>query len=52
MVLSDYHFSYTLDLSRVPCHCNAAAYFIKMPSNVPDQYGGWYCDANYVTGIG
>merc|ERR1739838_674041 len=28
--LMDKHFAYTLDLSNVGCHCNAAAYFINM----------------------
>merc|ERR1712098_635702 len=27
--LMDKHFAYTLDLSNVGCHCNAAAYFIQ-----------------------
>merc|ERR1711973_770527 len=35
--LNNKHFAYTLDLSNVPCHCNAAAYFVKMPGNNP----GW-----------
>merc|ERR1712142_646097 len=39
------HFAYTLDLSNVPCHCNAAAYFVKMPGNNPGD-GDYYCDAN------
>merc|ERR1719385_170592 len=29
--LNGKHFSYTLDLSNVGCHCNAAGYFIDMP---------------------
>merc|ERR1719402_1782119 len=29
--LMDKHFAYTLDLSNVGYHCNAAAYFINMP---------------------
>merc|ERR1711868_249259 len=33
--LNNKHFAYTLDLSNVPCHCNAAAYFVKMPGNNP-----------------
>merc|ERR1712121_16340 len=31
--LMDKHFAYTLDLSNVGCHCNAAAYFIQMPGD-------------------
>merc|ERR1712088_289618 len=30
--LNNKHFAYTLDLSNVGCHCNAAAYFINMPT--------------------
>merc|ERR1711970_1325357 len=26
-------FSYSIDVSNVGCHCNAAAYFINMPGN-------------------
>jgi len=33
MKLNNLHFTYKLDLSRVPCHCNAAAYFNKMPAH-------------------
>merc|ERR1711962_1180951 len=43
--LNNKHFAYTLDLSNVPCHCNAAAYFVKMPGNNPGD-GDYYCDAN------
>ena len=50
--LNNLHFTYKLDLSRVPCHCNAAAYFNKMPVHSPGEGGDWYCDANYVGGIG
>jgi len=28
--LNDKHFSYTIDVSNVGCHCNSAGYFIKM----------------------
>jgi len=52
MKLNNLHFTYKLDLSRVPCHCNAAAYFNKMPAHSPGEGGDWYCDANYVGGIG
>merc|ERR1712027_126351 len=31
--LNNKHFAYTLDLSNVGCHCNAAAYFINMQGN-------------------
>jgi hypothetical protein len=45
--LNNKHFAYTLDLSNVGCHCNAAAYFINMPGgNAGD--GDFYCDANFV----
>jgi len=46
------HFSYDMDISRVDCHLNAAAYFVNMPahnsSHQPDKGkgGDWYCDAN------
>jgi len=43
--LMDKHFAYTLDLSNVGCHCNAAAYFINMPGNNAGD-GDYYCDAN------
>merc|ERR1739848_1703 len=29
--LNNKHFAYQLNLANVPCHCNAAAYFVKMP---------------------
>merc|ERR1712098_802940 len=35
--LMDKHFAYTLDLSNVGCHCNAAAYFIQMPTHGWDR---------------
>ena len=43
--------SYTVDLSRVGCSCNAALYFISMPgfnasSSEPDPRGNFYCGAN------
>ena len=51
--LFDQHFVYDLNLSGVPCHCNAAGYFIKMPSNQgPGGGGDYYCDANYIGGVG
>ena len=43
--LNNKHFAYTLDLANVPCHCNAAAYFVKMPGNNAGD-GDYYCDAN------
>merc|ERR1712066_30466 len=43
--LNNKHFAYTLDLSNVGCHCNAAAYFVKMPGNNAGD-GDYYCDAN------
>jgi len=51
------HFSFDVDLSRVGCHCNAAAYFIQMPgynsgqSPDPGSGGDYYCDANNGNGI-
>jgi len=48
--LLDKYFSFTVDLSNVGCHCNAAAYFINMPSSA--DTGDFYCDANYVGGSG
>jgi len=44
--LTDKHFSYTVDLSRVGCGCNAAAYFVSMPG-LASTGGDYYCDANY-----
>eukprot|EP00088_Acartia_fossae_P031760 TRINITY_DN32571_c0_g1_i1.p1 TRINITY_DN32571_c0_g1~~TRINITY_DN32571_c0_g1_i1.p1 ORF type:complete len:269 (+),score=72.73 TRINITY_DN32571_c0_g1_i1:3-809(+) len=48
--LMDKHFAYTVDLSNVGCHCNAAGYFIGMPGAGPGDGGDWYCDANFVGG--
>jgi len=48
--LNGKHFSYTLDLSNVGCHCNAAGYFIDMPGPGGGEGGDWYCDANFVGG--
>merc|ERR1712234_74969 len=42
---------YTLDLSNVGCHCNAAAYFIQMPGDHGGDGGDYYCDANNGNGI-
>jgi len=50
--LFDQHFTYDLNLSGVGCHCNAAGYFIKMPAQSPGNGGDYYCDANYVGGVG
>ena len=30
----DKEFSYSVDVSNVGCHCNAAAYFIDMPGEI------------------
>ena len=30
----DKEFSYSVDVSNVGCHCNAAAYFIDMPGKI------------------
>merc|ERR1711915_1012782 len=48
--LNGMHFSYTLDLSNVGCHCNAAGYFIGMPGPGGGDGGDYYCDANFVGG--
>merc|ERR1719369_1288425 len=48
--LLDKHFTYTLDLSKVGCQCNAAAYFIDMPGNNAGS-GDYYCDGNMGNGI-
>merc|ERR1712168_716834 len=49
--LMNKHFAYTLDLSNVGCHCNAAAYFIQMPGDHGGDGGDYYCDANNGNGI-
>merc|ERR1712142_529002 len=47
--LNNKHFAYTLDMSNVGCHCNAAAYFINMGfQNNNDDY---YCDAQGPNGV-
>ncbi len=46
MKLSGKTLSYNLDLSQVPCHCNAAMYFSSMPAPENSEYLDWYCDAN------
>merc|ERR1712215_540337 len=43
-------FSYSIDVSNVGCHCNAAAYFINMPGNNAGD-GDYYCDANFGNSI-
>jgi len=48
--LADKHFAYQLDMSNVPCHCNAAAYFVDMPGNNAGD-GDYYCDANHGNNI-
>ena len=46
-----------LDVSKVGCHCNSAAYFVKMPGYNfdqkpdPGEEGDYYCGANYGNGI-
>merc|ERR1712035_9432 len=43
MNLNGKRFAYTLDMSNVGCHCNAAAYFVDMPGNNGGE--NWdYCD--------
>jgi len=46
--LNDKHFSYTIDVSNVGCHCNSAGYFIKMGGSQGNggNDGDYYCDAN------
>lgn len=44
------HFSFTIDVSQVDCHCNAGAYFVQMPANEGGLAGDYYCDANFVNG--
>jgi hypothetical protein len=41
------HFSYDIDISTVGCHCNAAAYFDRMPGPATGNGGDYYCDANF-----
>ena len=47
---------YTVDMSNVPCSCNAALYFLKMPgydasqNPAPSAGGNYYCDAMKVGG--
>merc|ERR1739844_263429 len=48
--LMDKHFAYSIDVSNVGCHCNAAAYFINMPGNNAGD-GDYYCDANFGNNI-
>jgi len=47
-------FKYTVDLSGAGCHCVAAVYLVPMnQSTGPGTCGGdYYCDANYVRGVG
>jgi hypothetical protein len=48
--------SYTVDLSKVPCACNAALYLVAAPGYdanqhpFPSQSEDYYCDANQVGG--
>merc|ERR1712107_789799 len=49
--------SFDLDLSAVPCSCNAALFFVSMPGHNPDgtiAHGDspnpYYCDANKIGG--
>ena len=39
--------SYTVDLSKVGCACNAALYMVAMPYHNKDSCGDYYCDANF-----
>eukprot|EP01043_Picozoa_sp_COSAG02_P053706 COSAG02_NODE_5970_length_3901_cov_12.420831_3_plen_353_part_00 len=48
---------YTVDLSHVPCSCNAALYWVAMPGYdihgrpAPSLKGNYYCDSNKVWGV-
>ena len=51
--LGEKHFSYTIDISGVGCHCNAAAYFVVAQNNpFPGKDGSHYIVRiqNYVSG--
>merc|ERR1711899_598951 len=48
--LNNKEFAYSVDVSNVDCHCNAAAYFVDMPGNNPGA-GDYYCDANFGNSI-
>lgn len=53
--LANNYFAYTIDVSNVPCKCNAAMYWVNMPgyegtNPTPGPGGDWYCDANFVNG--
>ena len=39
--LNNKHFAYQLDLSNVPCHCNAAAYFVKVNYHISVVHCHW-----------
>ena len=48
--------SYSIDMSNVPCSCNAALFWVTMPGYsknghpAPSRKGNYYCDANKVWG--
>ncbi len=48
--------SYSIDMSNVPCSCNAALFWVTMPGFLkdgrpaPSAKGNFYCDANKVWG--
>ena len=39
--------SYTVDLSKVGCACNAALYLVAMPYHDKSACGDYYCDASF-----
>nr|BAF57306.1 putative glycosyl hydrolase family7 [uncultured symbiotic protist of Reticulitermes speratus] len=55
----DAELAFDVDISQIPCGMNAAIYTAEIPADgvTPGHeagaaYGGGYCDANYVGGIG
>lgn len=49
--LANKKISYTADISKVPCACNAAFYLVSiLPGGSAGDGGDFYCDANGVNG--